>query len=100
MTADKVDVTFETTTRNGYPWDEVCRDYPMYEDWDWGKAWVDTGGTLVWGPGPYLKVAYIGDDPDMNGTVSRVRPKHPRKPGKWDFVRDELSVTGWSMVKK
>lgn len=100
MSDDRVPVTFETTTRDGGPWKE-WNDPALYENWDWPRAWVDDGGT-VWGPGPYLKVAYIGSNPDMAGIISRVRPKRPRKAGKWDFIwtsKDE-SPTCWVMVRK
>ena len=69
-------------------------------DWDWKNAYIDAGGTWVFGPGPYLHVPYCGDDPNLEGVVWRVRPKHPRKVGQWDFVRDDNSPTGWVMVKK
>jgi hypothetical protein len=100
MSADRVPVTFETTTRDGCPWKEW--DEPArYENWDWLNAWKDAGGT-VFGPGTYLKVQYIGSNPDMAGIVSRVRPKRPRKTGKWDFepCTIEESPTGWVMVRK
>jgi hypothetical protein len=39
---------------------------------DFSKAWIDPGGTDIWGPGPYLKVPceHPADGPD--GRVNRV----------------------------
>ncbi len=90
----KVPVDFDTTTQNGYRWPNTER----LDDWDWAGAWIDPGGT-IWGPGPYLKVAYCGYNEDYQGFVSRVKPREPRKPGEWNFVLDKLSPTGWAMQK-
>lgn len=98
--SERIPVTFETTTRNGYTWRKDA--YKDYGEWDWANAWVDGGGTWVFGPGPYLKVPYCGADEWMEGTVSRIRPRSPTKAGEWNFERcnTDESPTGWVMARE
>lgn len=66
----------------------------------WKDAYVDRGGTDVFGPGPYLKLPCTGDEGDMDDiTVHRVRPPGGYANQTVKVEQDADGVWWWNIEK-